>query len=215
MHEPRALADSPGAGWTLAHGLGLQVWNSEGRRQWGHGGSVPGFTAELRCDPAAGDAVALCSSATHAVGAGGDLLALLAATEPAPVRPWQPHPEQAELTPLCGTWYWGPNPYVLTALTAAAPDRRVRLSLAPLGAGRRTTTFERDPSGRWIGVEGDYWLGEELRPLTRADHTPSALDAPGAFQTPYAIDIATFHFTRLPYEPGTDVPGETPGDAWR
>lgn len=203
MHEPRALADTPGMAWTAAHGLGLQVWNADGRRRWGHGGSVPGFTAELRCDPDAGDVVALCASATHAIGAGEELLDLLAATEPVPARPWAPDPGQAELADLCGTWYWGPNPYTLAARPAARTGDGPRLALAPLGPGRRSTTFAQDPLGHWVGVEGDYWLGEELRLRVRDDGTP------------YALDIATFHFTRTPYEPGTGVPGEQEDDAWR
>lgn len=203
MHEPRALADSPGTAWTAAHGLGLQVWNVDGRRRWGHAGSVPGFTADLRCDPGTGDVVALCASATHAIGAGQELLDLLAAAEPAPPQPWAPDPDQAGLTEMCGTWYWGPNPYTLTAGPAERPGQGPRLALAPLGPGRRSTTFARDGHQRWIGVEGDYWLGEELRPRRREDGTT------------YALDIATFHFTRTPYEPGTGVPGEQEADRWR
>lgn len=49
----------------------------------------------------------------------------------------------------------------------------------------------------WTGC-----LGEELRPLRRTDGTPRALD------------IATFHFTRAPHDPGTGVPGEQPDHSW-
>ncbi len=207
MHEPRTLADTPGVAWTVAQGLGLQVWNLAGRRQWGHSGSVPGFTAELRCDVDSGDVVALCASATHAVGVGLELVDLLETTEPAPVSPWTPDPAQADLVPLSGIWYWGPNPYALTVIPgrgpSGAPAGRPHLELAPLDGGRRTTTFEQDSGGRWIGVLGDYWLGEELRPLTGPDGVP------------YALDIATFRFTRAPYAAGSDVPGEAEGDRWQ
>lgn len=210
MYEPRALADTPDAPWVSAHGLGLQIVNHGGGRRWGHGGSVPGFTAELWCDPQSGDVGAVCASATHPVGAAHGLLDLLAATQPAPARPYALDPAQAGVAGLCGVWYWGPNPYTLTALPAVGPGRSVRLALAPLSGGRRETTFERvggaSPWGAtpsWVGVAGDYWLGEELRPLARD----------GA--EPYALDIGTFLFTRAPYEPGTGTPGAHPEDAWR
>lgn len=199
MTEPRALSDTPGAGWSTAHGLGLQVWNAEGARRWGHTGSVPGFTAELRADPASGDVVALCASATHGVGAGQELLDLLGAAEPAPQPAWAPDPAHADVVELCGTWYWGPSPYTVRAL---AGGEGPLLELAPLGPGRRTSTFA-DVDGRWVGVAGDYWLGEELRVLRGADRAA------------YALDIATFHFTRQPYPLGVGVPGEQPGDGWR
>lgn len=204
MYEPRALADSPGTGWGAAHGLGLQVWNQDGHRRWGHSGSVPGFTAELRCDPESGDVVALCASATHPVGQGAALLDLLAAIEPPAPEAYTLDPAQAPFAAWCGTWYWGPNPYTLAARPPVTAGGSVRLVLAPLGAGRRTTTFARTGDGaRWIGVEGDYWLGEELVPLTAGDAVP------------YALDVATFHFTRTPYPAGTGVPGAQPGDSWR
>ncbi|WOP20157.1 serine hydrolase domain-containing protein [Raineyella sp. LH-20] len=204
MYEPRTLADTPDTPWVSAHGLGLQITNQGGARRWGHGGSVPGFTAELWCDPASGDVAAVCASATHPVGAAHGLLDLVAATQPAPTRPYVLDPDQADVAGLCGVWYWGPNPYTLTALPALAPGRSVRLALAPLTGGRRETTFERAGSrGTWVGVVGDYWLGEELRPLSRGDAEP------------YALDIGTFLFTRVPYEPGTGTPGAHPEDAWR
>lgn len=201
MSEPRALADTPGAAWTTAHGLGLQVFNVAGRRRWGHSGSVPGFTAELRCDPTTGVVVALCASATHGVGVGEELLDLLAGAEPAAVPVWSPDPNQAGLAELCGTWYWGPSPYTVRARRTPQVGAPV-LDLAPLGPGRRSTTFARDTDG-WVGVAGDYWLGEHLRVLRRSDGVP------------YALDVGTFHFTRAPYAPDTDVPGAEPGHDWR
>ncbi|QGF23862.1 serine hydrolase [Raineyella fluvialis] len=204
MHEPRALADTPGSPWVSAHGLGLQVVNTGETRRWGHGGSVPGFTAELWCDPGTGDVVAVCASATHPLGAAHGLLDLLAATEPPTPARYALDPAQADVVDLCGVWYWGPNPYTLSALPAAGPGRSVRLALAPLGGGRRETTFERLPLRGWVGMAGDYWLGEQLLPLTRAGE-----------ETPYALDIGTFRFTRSPYEPGTGTPGAHPEDAWR
>lgn len=204
MYEPRALADTPGAPWTSAHGLGLMIANTGGARRWGHGGSVPGFTAELWCDPATRDVVAVCGAATHPVGAAHALLDLLAETEPAAPLPYVLDPAQRSVIDLCGLWYWGPNPYTVTAQPATGPGRSPRLALAPLEGNRRRTTFERDPADRWVGADGDYWLGEELRPLTREGE-----------RGPYALDIGTFLFTRSPYEPGTGTPGAEPHHAWQ
>ena len=47
MYEPHAVADLPGQPWTVAHGLGWQVWNLGGTRYAGHGGSMPGFLCAL------------------------------------------------------------------------------------------------------------------------------------------------------------------------
>ena len=48
MREPRGLMDLPGQAWTTAYGLGIQLWNVDGHRSFGHGASMPGFLAELR-----------------------------------------------------------------------------------------------------------------------------------------------------------------------
>ena len=45
MYEPHTINDNPGQPWTTAHGLGWQVWNVDGTRYAGHGGSMPGFLA--------------------------------------------------------------------------------------------------------------------------------------------------------------------------
>src|SRR6187200_126735 len=48
MVEPHHVVDDPGQPWVAAHGLGFQVWNVDGARFAGHGGSMPGFLAGLR-----------------------------------------------------------------------------------------------------------------------------------------------------------------------
>ena len=50
MYEPHTIDDNPGQPWTTAHGLGWQVWNVDGTRYAGHGGSMPGFLAGLRVE---------------------------------------------------------------------------------------------------------------------------------------------------------------------
>ena len=58
MCLPIAVNDVPGSAWTGAHGLGWQLWNVEGVRYAGHGGSMPGFLAGLRVNTTTGSAVA-------------------------------------------------------------------------------------------------------------------------------------------------------------
>ncbi|MFI2105516.1 serine hydrolase domain-containing protein [Isoptericola sp. NPDC019693] len=198
MATPRAVVDD-GAPFTAAWGLGVSVHHGPGeagraaRRTVGHGGSVPGFTATLRADPATGDVVAVCGSSTAGFGDASFLLDLL------DVRPGAGAVEAGidagpEGLALAGTWYWGPMPYTL----APRADGRLDLS-APDG---RSTVFGRAPDGGWVGVEGGYWRGERLRPVA----TGTAA---------HALDVGTFHLTRVPYDPATAVPGGVDPAGWR
>ncbi len=56
MCEPHHVVDEPGQPWTGAHGLGWQVWNVDGVRYAGHGGSMPGFLAGCGCGSTAATA---------------------------------------------------------------------------------------------------------------------------------------------------------------
>ncbi|AEG45005.1 serine hydrolase [Isoptericola variabilis] len=203
--RPRVVVDEPGAPFA-AWGLGVSVHHvprgdRPPRRLVGHGGSVPGFTAEVRVDVVTGHAVAVCGSSTAGFGDGGFLLDVLddAASAGAPGRVpasgtgastgAATRSEDARLT---GTWYWGPVPYTVT-LDAG------RLRLEAAGGGGRATVFARDEHG-WLGVEGGYWLGERLRVV---EHGGAA-----------ALDVGTFHLTRLPYDPRTAVPGGVGPEGW-
>src|SRR6266436_3171585 len=48
MREPAVVNDLAGQAWTAGYGLGLQVWNADGIRFYGHTGSMPGFVAVLQ-----------------------------------------------------------------------------------------------------------------------------------------------------------------------
>ena len=194
MREPRVLVDEPGLPWTTAHGLGPRITNVDGRKIVGHGGSVPGFTAELLCDLSTGDTVAMCGAATNDVMDASPLLDVLRRAQPSHADVFADSAGHAALADLCGTWYWGPNPYLLTV--CAGP----RIELAGHYEEGRGTIFGW-LNGRWVGIEGGYWLGEDLRAIRAADGRPVALD------------VGTFHLTRTPYDPDTDVPGGT--DRWR
>jgi CubicO group peptidase (beta-lactamase class C family) len=88
MREPQAVDDRRAAPWTGAHGLGLQVWNADGARSFGHGGSMPGFLAILRVDTESADGAAVMANSTAGMrpALASDLTAILGENEPRPVR---------------------------------------------------------------------------------------------------------------------------------
>ena len=198
MVEPHHVVDEPGQAWTGAHGLGWQVWNVDGARYAGHGGSMPGFLAGLRVrlsdaddalpGAAAGDGVVVMANTTHTTvlrGLSDDLLRTLAEAEPAPVAAWSAGGD-ADLLELVGTWHWGPS-------TSTATVRDEQLVLGEPGAGRGSR-FERTGPDAWVGLDG-YHAGEPLRVVRRPDGTVSHLD------------LASFRFTRTPVRPGSRRPG--------
>ncbi|MFD7321317.1 serine hydrolase domain-containing protein [Streptomyces sp. NPDC059875] len=203
VEEMRTPAAPPGAGdWEGGYGLGLQLVRKDGRTLIGHTGSLPGFVACLWVSVEDGlGAVALANATsgplTSVVAA--DLVRIVAEAEPRFPEPWRPLPEaevDQELLELTGPWYWGTYAYGLRL----GSDRSVVLE--PLrGAGRRAT-FRALPGGGWIGLNG-YYEGETLRVVRRADGSMSHLD------------LASFVFTREPYEQGEAVPGGVDEAGWR
>jgi CubicO group peptidase (beta-lactamase class C family) len=202
MREPQALDDRRGAPWTGAHGLGLQIWNSDGVRSFGHGGSMPGFLAIMRMVPDSGEGAVVMSNATSGMrpAFAEELSRILAEHEPAPVIAWTPaSPPEGTLAAL-GRWFWGTSAFTLRANGSA------ELSLEPEPAGARSARFHRDAEGTWIGQDG-YFNGETLRiRWERQDGTSS--------DEPVALDLASFIFTRTPYDPQADVPGGIDPRRW-
>ncbi len=195
MLHPVALNDVPDVAWGGAHGLGWQMWNVEGRRFAGHGGSMPGFLAVLRVDVSTGDGVVLLTNATSGLGTGAtDLLDLLAELEPHAPEPWSADATQAEAVELTGSWFWGTTVFTLTL----EPGGGLRLGTPGEGRGAR---FVRGDDG-WTGLEG-YYAGETLTVRRDADGRPVQLD------------LASFVFTRTPYDPAAEVPGGLDPDGWR
>jgi CubicO group peptidase (beta-lactamase class C family) len=199
MREPRAVYDDRGETWTGAHGLGLMVFNDDGRRRYGHGGSMPGFLAGLVIDAESGDAAVEFANATRGLSGelGDELLAILNREEPRTAEEWTPHPLPEGVLEALGVWYWGVGPYVL-----AASGDHLELR-APMGRGRPARF---DPTGErdtWIGLDG-YHVGEPLRIVRRDDGTVSHLD------------LGSFIYTRQPYdEPQGPVPGGVDPGGWR
>ncbi|MDN5767469.1 MAG: beta-lactamase family protein [Humibacillus sp.] len=197
MLEPHTVVDVPGVAWTGAHGLGWQVWNVDGRRSAGHGGSMPGFLAGMRVDLESGDGVVLfTNTTTSAVTAPltTDLLATLSEREPKGVEPWHAaEPGSPSDLDVIGTWHWGP-----AVTTARLVGDHLVLGEPGQGRGARFGRVGRD---EWVGLD-HYYQGEPLQVVRRGDGTVSHLD------------LASFRFTRTPYDPGADVPGGVSEAGW-
>jgi CubicO group peptidase (beta-lactamase class C family) len=194
MLRPVAINDVPRSAWGGAHALGWQTWNVDGRRYAGHGGSMPGFLANLRVDLETGDGVVLMTNATSGLGTGTvDLLELLREREPVPPVPWHADASQGAALDLVGTWFWGT--YAFTLSLAADGG----LSLGEPGQGRGAR-FRADGDG-WVGLEG-YYRGEPL---------VAERDGSGR---PVRLVLASFVFTRTPYDPVAEVPGGIDPAGW-
>jgi CubicO group peptidase (beta-lactamase class C family) len=207
MVEPHHVVDDPGQPWVAAHGLGFQVWNVGGARFAGHGGSMPGFLAGLRVRldagvaegdralGAAGDGVVLFTNTTASTATRSiidELLDTLARHEPAPVQPWSASGDPA-LLELVGTWHWGPS-----QVTATVAGEHLVMGEPGSGRGAR---FRPTGVDAWLGLDG-YYAGEPLDVVRRADGSVSHLD------------LASFRFTRTPYDPQADVPGGVDQNGW-
>ncbi|UNO40923.1 serine hydrolase domain-containing protein [Streptomyces sp. MST-110588] len=203
LDEMRTPAVPPeGADWDAGFGLGIQLVRKEGRRLFGHGGSMPGFLASLWCDAEedlAGVTLANCTSGPAVGAVTLDLLSTLIEHEPRIPGPWRPMdgPLDQELLALTGPWYWGAAPYVLRLRA----DRMLEIG-PTAGATGRASRFRAEPDGTWTGLDG-YFRGETLRVVRAEDGSAGHLD------------VGTFVFTRGPYEPSAPVPGGVDPEGWR
>jgi CubicO group peptidase (beta-lactamase class C family) len=199
MTEPIGVTDMPDQPWAAAYGLGLQLWNQGGQRRYGHSGSMPGFVAWLAVDQASRDVVVALTNST-----GGfrpvlcdDLLALGASQlgrGSVPFRPGGAGSDESALE-LLGVWYWGPREYRMSLRADA------HLELRGLPSGR-DAAFRPNGDGSYTGEYG-YFDGERLEPKKRPDGSVAYLD------------IASFVFTRTPYDPGAEIPGGLDKTGWR
>jgi CubicO group peptidase (beta-lactamase class C family) len=192
--RPLAVNDVAGSAWTGAHALGWQMWNVEGRRFAGHGGSMPGFLAGLRVDIDTGDGVVLMTNATSGLGTvASELLDVFAEREPVAPKPWHADASQAAELDLTGSWFWGTTSFTLSL----GPDGELRLGTPGEGRGAR---FRRAGAG-WVGLDG-YYSGEPL--VVERDAAGRAV----------RLVLASFVFTRTPYDPDVDLPGGIHPDRW-
>jgi hypothetical protein len=200
MAEPVGLMDGPGQAWTAAYGLGLQLWNKDGRRQCGHSGAMPGHWALLLIDQAAKDVVVALANSTYQGMRPpffDELLELLGNEAPRPKEVFGPMASALDqgILELLGAWYWGPVEYSMRVMADAS------LELQGVPAGNRDCKFRPAGDGTYIGESG-YFDGERLVLHRRADGSISYLD------------VASFVFTRTPYDPSADIPGGVDQRGW-
>ncbi|MGP4109700.1 serine hydrolase domain-containing protein [Streptomyces sp. 4N509B] len=208
MRTP-AVPPEPGA-WESSYGLGLQLWQRGERLLVGHGGSMPGFLAGLWTSPGEGLAAVALTNATSGPFTGAlaaDLVAEVAAREPALPEPWRPMPEaevDQELLALTGPWYWGTHGYELR-LRSGRELSLVSATGAATGRCSRFVPRAVADGGGWIGQDG-YFAGEVLRVVRRRDGSDAVSH----------LDLGTFVLTRRPYDPEADgVPGGVDPAGWR
>jgi CubicO group peptidase (beta-lactamase class C family) len=204
MRQPAGIADEPDRPWELGYGLGLQLWNADGRRSYGHTGSMPGFTSVLQIDAATGDAAVRFTNSTASSSGPPfttDLLRILAENEPRLRPEWTATGVARDDLDLVGTWYWGPRAFLVSV--RGGPDGPATLlEFRVAGSGGLAHRFRRDDAGSWTGLDG-YFAGEQLRTVRGADGRVVALD------------LASHTYTRLPYGDGAPVPGGVDPGGWR
>lgn len=173
--------------WTAGHGLGLELYRHGERIYVGHGGSMPGYVATLAMHRPTGTGVLAFANAYglrngYLPAFGRQLLGMVLAADPAPVRPWRPAaaPPPPEIAELTGRWWWMGREWEVSWDGPAA-----ELVVAPVPAGGTPWRFTAEGPDRWRGRSGMN-TGELL--TVRRDPT-------GAVDT---LDIATFVFTRDP-----------------
>ncbi|MDX3520977.1 serine hydrolase domain-containing protein [Streptomyces scabiei] len=200
MRTPAAPGEAADVSAGVAYGLGMQLQHRGGRLLVGHGGSVPGFLAQLTLsveDDVAAVVLTNCTSGPVVSDVAADLVRIVAEAEPSIPEPWRPLPAvDASVLELAGPWYWGTYSFVLRLAGDGG------LSLDPLSATLRGARFRANDDGSWTGLNG-YFAGELLRAVRRPDGTVSHLD------------LGSFVFTRQPYEEGAPVPGGVDPEGWR
>ncbi|PKV93790.1 CubicO group peptidase (beta-lactamase class C family) [Amycolatopsis echigonensis] len=185
--------------WSTGFGLGLMVVRYQGRHLAGHTGSMPGFLAATLVDPRSGTGALCLANSTGGVGITQlclDLLTTADDLEPALPDEWFPSTVDPDLLALTGLWHWGPSPYFLRV----QGDGLISLNPA-VGAGR-ASRFRPEGPDAWIGLDG-YYAGETLTVGRDANGTANHLN------------LATFIFSRTPYDPAAPIPGGLDEDGWR
>jgi CubicO group peptidase (beta-lactamase class C family) len=184
MTRPEIMADLEG--WTLAWGLGLQLFRSGERVLAGHGGAMPGFLAGVaarRTDRTAAVVLTNATTGLDTTGLAVELVGTVLDAQPPSPEPWRPGPPVPEaLVPLLGRW-WSEG----SGFSFHVRDGRLEARLDGAPATRPPAVFEpcgvdlfRTVSGREQGellrvdrdsdgnVTGLHWAGY---PFTREPKT--------------------------------------------
>jgi CubicO group peptidase (beta-lactamase class C family) len=146
--------------WILGWGLGLALYNSDGKIFGGHGGAMAGHLAGVYVHRKTQiGAAALTNSGTRGEM---DLLAIELTKKamelwPEPIEAWRPEEEPPDdVRPLLGRWWSEGAEFVFWWQGGT-----LHAKVAALAPGRGETTFERDGDG-WRAAEGRE-RGERLR----------------------------------------------------
>ena len=191
--EPAFVPQSgePNSALDYAHSLGFQMLRGGSGTLVGHTGSMPGFVASCLVDrERRTGAVTLANATTgfNPAALATELLEELERCEPALPAPWKPStPLPGEVRDVLGVWHWGNTSFVFSWEDAELVARR---------SGTETDRF-RVEDGRVVGVVG-YHAGEELKVIRNPDGSVNH------------VNIATFVFTRTPYDPEAPIPGGVP-----
>ncbi|UYM05139.1 serine hydrolase domain-containing protein [Solicola gregarius] len=181
-----------------AYGLGLRLGRTGERLLIGHTGSMPGFLAALFVDPESRVGAIVLANTAYGIELESlprQLIDTTLAHEPVIADEWEATTSVPEAhAELVGMWHWGNSPFRMTTDGA-------RLSLTPLG-GDGGFRFEQTGTDSYRGLSG-YQNAEMMRVVRRADGGVSHLD------------IGTFCYTRLPYDPRVDYPGRADEPAVR
>jgi CubicO group peptidase (beta-lactamase class C family) len=181
MCRPVVIADES---WTSGHGLGPQLYRVGERVFVGHGGSMPGYLAQLVVHRASRTGVIAFANAyglrgTHLLQVALDAVTAVLDSEPVVPAPWRaPAPPSGEAGELCGRWWWMGREY---EVTADGEDIVMSCLTVPTAPWR----FAREALDRWRGRSGMN-DGEVLQVLRAPDGTVAKLD------------IATFVFAPSP-----------------
>jgi CubicO group peptidase (beta-lactamase class C family) len=183
---------SPEDGLRSAHGLGFQLFAGGSGTLAGHTGSMPGFLATCLVDRERRTGGVVLANATTGFSPAQAVIGLLEELErcePTMPEPWRPTESvPPELGGVPGVWHWGNTPVVFTMEGGELVARR--------GGVEAYRFVVRD--GRVVGRSG-YHAGEELHVVRRPDGSIGHLE------------VATFVYTRTPYDPEAPIPGGTPG----
>jgi CubicO group peptidase (beta-lactamase class C family) len=151
MTRPEIMSDLES--WTLAAGLGLQLFRAGERVMVGHAGGMPGFLSGLavrRRDRTAVVALTNTSAGTDPMGLAIELLTTVLDEDPPSAAPWRPGPPvPPELVPLVGRW-WTEGSGVTFSVRAGR--LQARIDGAP--AERPPAVFAPDGEDRFRGVSG-------------------------------------------------------------
>jgi hypothetical protein len=173
--------------WTEGHGLGLELYRRGERVYVGHGGSMPGYLANVATHRRSGTGVAVFANAYTLRGTSIqrlclDVLDAVLDGEPSPPQPWRPAPEPPEaVVALLGRWWWMGREYAATHDHSSG-----ELVISSLSRPRPGMRFAQESADRWRGVAGEN-DGEILHVIRDAEGVPVTLD------------IATFLFSRAPF----------------